>query len=451
MTGAELAPTAPVVLMVRGASVTVAPEDVHFAFGSGRLSYDCVKCGAKCCRGYGYSLRPSELALQIRSRPLLRVFLETAPEHPTANRDVFNCPPACFFLASDSKCGIHSDHGYHAKPETCRLFPFNKLRRVGQYLIVTPPDGICPLSVLSPGQQSPHSRHEDLLRELQTAVIGVEAPECVTFLDNPSAVLLHEREIIRLGEDYGHSVCYGDFFQAQLAAAAAAFPEHDDLSGRPDLVGAIASILDVPSAALDPSDATLTGLTVAITPFIRSIALFRAKTLHRLDILDAGRAARFAMAAHALASLAKATGMVDITFSTVAGLVRRFEPLLWILTYFDSAMTWHPSARLELAFPRGGDWQRRFVRIVKALLPARQRRAGRTLQSVLEEASGLDELEYLTFLNAVAQRLHGQIVRIEDYRVDEHLGRQFRPAVQRWALGFFGEDLLVATSVRRKV
>jgi hypothetical protein len=32
-----------------------------------------------------------------------------------------NCPPACFFLDNDGLCGIQVEHGYDAKPETCRF------------------------------------------------------------------------------------------------------------------------------------------------------------------------------------------------------------------------------------------------------------------------------------------------------------------------------------------
>lgn len=32
----------------------VSADHVYFTFGDGRLTYDCVRCGSKCCRGHGY-------------------------------------------------------------------------------------------------------------------------------------------------------------------------------------------------------------------------------------------------------------------------------------------------------------------------------------------------------------------------------------------------------------
>lgn len=138
MTSIVLASTEP--------AVTIAPENVYFPFESGRLSYDCEQCGAKCCRGYGYALSTSELAVQLRIRPALRFFVDAGLPQSRLHQ-IGNCPPSCFFLDADARCAIHSLHGYRVKPETCRLFPFNQLRICDPYLIVLPHDEICPLGV----------------------------------------------------------------------------------------------------------------------------------------------------------------------------------------------------------------------------------------------------------------------------------------------------------------
>ena len=111
---------------------------IYFPFPSGRLGYDCVTCQAKCCRGFGYMTTVgAELDRQFEMRPTLPLFV-SPPDPRTSGGQVSigNCAPGCFFLADDGRCDIHRERGFAAKPETCRLFPFNNFRRVGRFLIV---------------------------------------------------------------------------------------------------------------------------------------------------------------------------------------------------------------------------------------------------------------------------------------------------------------------------
>lgn len=154
-------------------------ERLYFAFRSDGFSYDCVSCKAHCCRGHGYSLSTGqELDTQLRLRPSLRMFLSS--NDAGTSYHVSNCAPACFFLTHDNTCSVQVTSGYQAKPETCRLFPFNHFRRVGDFLIILPHVSLCPLKV-SPGG-SPTARLRSItaistsqqrLRQDSPASIGV--------------------------------------------------------------------------------------------------------------------------------------------------------------------------------------------------------------------------------------------------------------------------------------
>jgi Fe-S-cluster containining protein len=183
----------------------IPSERVHFAFASGRFAYDCVGCQAHCCRGFGYELRVgSELRAHVRRNPSLVVFLE--PVKPTGDDRVIvkNCPPQCFFLADDNRCAIHVESGFAAKPETCRLFPFNVIRSAAGHVIVSPHLSLCPLSVTSAGVRSQLSDHELLLAEMNRAGIHKEVPAAEPAICDVSRLLAIEEAIIAAGDAPGH-------------------------------------------------------------------------------------------------------------------------------------------------------------------------------------------------------------------------------------------------------
>lgn len=153
--------------------VHVSGQDVYFAFPSGRLKYDCVCCGAKCCRGYGYIIGSGADA-HVALRPRLSLFVLPSEQGPGYH--VSNCPPACFFLTDEGRCGIHEAQGHDAKPETCRLFPFNNLRLFGHFLVVAPHTTICPLEITPAAETSHESRYATLLSEMASQGIDANIP-----------------------------------------------------------------------------------------------------------------------------------------------------------------------------------------------------------------------------------------------------------------------------------
>ena len=161
--------------------VSIDPQNVYFAFADGRLSYDCISCGAQCCRGKGYLLNietPTELHAQLKETPDLHIFFKfDASKINSSALGVFNMEPECFFLTQDNTCRIHQNMGYEAKPETCRLFPFNNIIRVGGHLVVKPHSGICPLQISESEVADGKSSHTNLLRSIQLRGISAEIPE----------------------------------------------------------------------------------------------------------------------------------------------------------------------------------------------------------------------------------------------------------------------------------
>jgi Fe-S-cluster containining protein len=144
-----------VVLANSGRPISIQADHVYFAFPSGRLTYDCVSCGAKCCRGFGYEVFVDrDLQRQLGTRHALRFFLDPCEAGAADHYHARNLKPACFFLDEQNACSLHVQHGYDTKPETCRLFPFNQFNRVGDYLIVAPHPELCPLAILPPGERS---------------------------------------------------------------------------------------------------------------------------------------------------------------------------------------------------------------------------------------------------------------------------------------------------------
>jgi len=119
-------------------------EHVYFTWPDRRFRYECRGCGA-CCKGHGIGLDVAggQLVQLLARRPALTAFLRRRGEAITA----FNPRDRCWFLADDGLCRIEVEDGRAAKPASCRLFPFNRVFRIGAYTIVDYNSVICPLTV----------------------------------------------------------------------------------------------------------------------------------------------------------------------------------------------------------------------------------------------------------------------------------------------------------------
>src|SRR6185295_17268930 len=86
----------------------------------------------------------------------------------------------CWFLADDGLCRIEVEDGRAAKPASCRLFPFNRVFRLGAYTIVDYNSVICPLHVSDDPNAADTIRHADIAAELASitdpAIIATPLP-----------------------------------------------------------------------------------------------------------------------------------------------------------------------------------------------------------------------------------------------------------------------------------
>lgn len=114
-----------------------------FTFLDGAFRYDCPTCGQACCRGKGIAIDASrELVPLVARAPAL------APLVTPLSGGYVRLPDAtdgCWFLRDDGMCRYEEKHGREAKFLTCRLFPFNRIFRVGNLRIVDFNSVVCPL------------------------------------------------------------------------------------------------------------------------------------------------------------------------------------------------------------------------------------------------------------------------------------------------------------------
>lgn len=133
--------------------------DLYFTFLDGTLGYDCARCGSRCCHGLGFGLGRSELIPLLARRPALAPFVQMAG----ATATVFDLTDeGCFFLGGDGRCRIEIDDGRAAKPSVCRLFPFNRLHRIGAVTVVEPHLLLCPIEDRVGSGQSHRALGEEL-------------------------------------------------------------------------------------------------------------------------------------------------------------------------------------------------------------------------------------------------------------------------------------------------
>lgn len=212
----------------------------------GGLRYDCRGCGA-CCKGHGIGLDnvAGQLVQLVAKRPQLAAFVRQRGDAVTA----FNPRDRCWFLADDGLCRIEVEDGRAAKPASCRLFPFNRVFRVGTYTVIDYNSVICPLVVGEGG-----TTHADVLAEIAT----IQDPAIVgTTLPGDDKLIEREREIA--------SVVFARDIDAAWSAQGA--------TARPDalMTAAFDSIIGMPWQL--PGAATLENALV-LTPSMRFNELY---------------------------------------------------------------------------------------------------------------------------------------------------------------------------------
>ncbi|MCU1281805.1 MAG: hypothetical protein JWM53_5351 [bacterium] len=162
---------------------------LHFAFADGAIGYDCVACGSRCCKGLGFALGGGELVQLLAREPRFAPFVQ--PMRGAVH--VFDLEDGCWALADDGRCGVELAHGREAKPSTCRLFPVNRLVRIGEIIVVDLQLSHCPLV---DARTAPRTviRWEEIARDLEAAGTGAIAIEGKAPAGAPDDWLVREAE-----------------------------------------------------------------------------------------------------------------------------------------------------------------------------------------------------------------------------------------------------------------
>lgn len=432
--------------------VSIPRERVYFPFASGRFAYNCHECGAQCCRGHGYDLHSGvELQVQLRTRPAIKLFLDGGTESRPNYFTVASCPPTCFFLAGDGQCSIQTQHGYNAKPETCRFFPFNYIHLVGHYVVVAPHPALCPLDVMPAGSQAKESDHDWLFENMAAQGMNAEVPRWPGRGNATTGIIESERSLVARSEHYLSSAQYLPFALDQLLALPTSMSPHagnlaterPSLSALECFARTVAELLGVPPDRCRQWDPNVVRVLIATTPVIRA-ELILGRDDVRLDQVP-----YLLIALGIIAGLAVDAGMQTVTYQTVLRLFTSYLPLLVMLSLLERHIVWHDRALIPFACGRNGH-QASYIRIARALLPSASHSRRYTLSQILEREVRWDGLERLSFLKNLSRCISGR-VGVVDHRASRppRLLRGIRPVVQRIALRLLGDSLLTAVANRQ--
>jgi Fe-S-cluster containining protein len=249
---------------------TAAVERAYFTWPNRRFRYECRGCGA-CCKGHGIGLDVAggQLAQLVARRPEIVPFLRRRGEAITA----FNPRDRCWFLADDGLCRIEIEDGRAAKPASCRLFPFNRVFRLGGYTIVDYNSVICPLQVGAAGDGIAHA---DVLAEIaaiaDATIVGTPLPARDAEAEG-QALVEGERAIAEAA--FAAADLAGDGAGAGEAALAAAWGAQADAAALgAERAGADAALQAIAGVGWRPPSGPTLAAALWLTPSMRFNELY---------------------------------------------------------------------------------------------------------------------------------------------------------------------------------
>ena len=189
---------------------------IHFPFLSGTLRYNCTTCEAPCCRGAQLGIGRSRELVTLRS-VLPKIPLFSTPGFAgSAMLSVFAPREACWFLDKKARCRLETVIGREAKPSGCRLFPFHRLRGIGQAVTVLP-DFSCPITVTDEVDLEGLTSHDEICLELHRNKISPKGhPELARPRDLPwDRAARLERRVVELAQPFLTAAWYTDYAEAQ--------------------------------------------------------------------------------------------------------------------------------------------------------------------------------------------------------------------------------------------
>ncbi len=172
--------------------------DIYFSFPDGVYHYDCGTCSALCCRGQGIGG-----SLNKEMPRLISLYPHLGNLAISRQGDVvsFVSPHGrCYFLDDADQCQIEKTHGLELKPGVCRLFPFNRILRIGKTLAVSI-NFLCPVSLcVTPKQTEVLGRHSKIKKTVyDTGLLEGEVASQILLSDEDGArVVATERNFLDL-------------------------------------------------------------------------------------------------------------------------------------------------------------------------------------------------------------------------------------------------------------
>jgi Fe-S-cluster containining protein len=432
-----------------GVNASTPRERLYFAFPSGRLTYDCVACGFQCCRGYGYACtNEREVEAQRQRGAALGFFSESmSGRGEGVGCRVSNVRPACFFLRDDGLCDVQVRHGYIAKPETCRLFPFNIVKRLGEQFIVLPHPTLCPLRGKPRGSSSFQSDHERLYHEMVTQGVNSTTPAVSPY--NASMLLGVESEVTRCAEqaiDAGSvavlwdAQCYAATDYCRAAGRKRELPLEDGWFD--DAFERIVGVM--PQTEWVECEEVVRAVAATV-PALRFQMLTTDPTASR-RALRVERVPFVIRGLHLIVALARQAGARVLTVTSVIDLFEKFRSLLLVIAHSDLSLRWSSSVLVRVgAAGQGAHEQRAFVSAVRALLRGRRKPAA--LGTVIAADVSGTVSERVASLRRVAGALCDGLDGL--YEGDEASKRAaadaaVRTLLQHWALRILSVDATLA-------
>jgi hypothetical protein len=377
-----------------------------------------------------------EIEAQLALRPAVQFFLDPCGRPANRHYHARNCAPACFFLSDDGLCRIQTERGFDAKPETCRLFPFNRIFRVGSFLLVMPHQNLCPLEVVTEQGGSDASDHELILAELQRTDVSSHITEGLPSTTDVAAVVEMERRLIQSSRAFFAEADFFGFVAAQIADRT------DNVSGASatlravvtDYIRSIECCLGVDGTSVSMDDASFRRTLIAISPVVRAHWLFpEARSASAIEAVTSDRAPFLLLALFVLGRLAMAAGMSTVTYQSLMRIVTDNAQLISLLGGLNVATTLRTDTLIDVSPLGNRPTQVQFVEVLRALRNNRDRSSEATLGEILGRHSGPEGLDRVVFLKLVAQRLAGKLQTIQNPDARERW-RHPRVLLQHWLL-----------------
>ena len=444
-----------IAISVGTTSAEIRDEDVYFAFPDGSLNYDCIACNATCCRGHGFVLHSGpEVQMHLAVNPSLRFFIESCGPS-SQHLHVNNCPPACFALDSSGRCQIQAVRGYEAKPETCRLFPFNDIRQVGDWLVVSPHQSLCPLRVSSPTADNPCSSYASLLSEMKRGGVRNQITKCGCPPHLAAQVIALERRIVDLAHSKMVALSYADFAIAQMSLTqesgllASPVADTDLKSCHAGFTDTLYQVCDVDDLAVDVGD--LDVLLIGMTPTLRARLLFPRRDVdERWVRSQLAYLPLFLTALAMFVRLCVSAGMKAITYQTVSRLCSDNESLFHMLAHLSTVMVWDGSKAPKIIVSGDSAYQAMWLRILAALQPLKQNSAGASLGRILTDSLRTRDLERVLMIKQLAKDLDGNIIPLALRNSYTASSRSLSRAALSYLVSHASPELLAAAIAGRR-